>query len=122
MSKFDFREFLNLAWFLTNSDAICSKEAKSRSAVSRAYYAAFNKTRFFLKEWYGFSFSPNHEVHQEVIDDTLMIGLDEVAKELTALRGWRNQCDYDESVAGLADILYNAIDQAQQVIDSVAAY
>lgn len=122
MSQFNFEEFLNVAWFLKNSNLDCSKEAKSRSAVSRAYYAAFHKTRIYLIDWWGHSFSPNHEAHQEVIDDLVLVGLDEESKKLVTLRGWRNQCDYKESVAGLADMLTNAIDQAQEVIDSVAPY
>jgi uncharacterized protein (UPF0332 family) len=122
MYRFDFKEFLDVAQFLKNGEAYCSQEAKSRSAVSRAYYSAFHKTRIFLKEWYGFSYSESREVHQEVIDDIVTVGLEEVSKELTLLRGWRNQCDYDESVPGLADILDKAIDQAQQVINDVAPY
>jgi uncharacterized protein (UPF0332 family) len=121
MSQFDFKEFLNVAWFLQNTDIACSREAKYRSAVSRAYYAAFKKTHIYLTQTYGLDFSKKCEVHQEVIDEIARFD-DDVSKQLNALRGWRNQCDYDENVSGLAVMLINATDQAQQVIDFVAPY
>jgi len=88
--------------------------------VSRAYYAAFQKTYILLKDEYGLPFSEKCEVHQQVIDEISHFD-DTVSKQLNALRGWRNQCDYSKSVKGLADMLTNALDQAQQIIDFVSS-
>ena len=53
--RFDWREFLDLAYFWGRGDTRYSQESAYRSAVSRAYYAAFcyacNNERVYSHRW-----------------------------------------------------------------------
>ena len=60
MPAFDWKQYLDLARDLSQpmtSDA-GTREARLRSAVSRAYYAAFCHARNYSRDW--LNFQPNH--------------------------------------------------------------
>lgn len=65
-------------------------EAVSRSAISRAYYAAFLHTR----DKAGIT-EKSGAVHQLTIDFCYNIGCDKAAQKLDNLRLERNRADYD---------------------------
>lgn len=67
-----------------------TEEEKIRSAISRAYYAAFLSARNYagIKE-------KKPTVHQLTADHFLSAGMSAVANRLNELRTSRNQADYD---------------------------
>jgi len=65
-SSFDPRGFLRLADRLLN-DTKYEKEARIRTTISRAYYAAFLSAMKKLQEL-GFSFRDVHRLHRDVIE------------------------------------------------------
>lgn len=89
----DGRDFLLVANDLLAGDT----EAKWRSAVSRAYYAAFHAARKFLTAC-GFSVPRAHVAHSY---DWLRLAntgeptTESAASGLNVLRGKRNQADYE---------------------------
>lgn len=87
------REFLTLALELQTH----TSEAAWRTAVSRAYYAAFHAARRLLKSW-GFQIGQADHAHVGVTRRLAIAGipkLDTVARELAELRSKRNAADYD---------------------------
>src|SRR4051794_14520887 len=77
--------------------------AHNRSAISRAYYAAFHVALMHLRA-NGFTFSKSDSRHNEVsrhllwCDDKLVKA---IGSELSDFRGVRNKADYDLEVAEL---------------------
>ncbi len=70
--------------------------AEHRSAMSRAYYAAFHVAAALLREWH-FKVPENADGHGEVQDLLTDSGdprMMQVASELGTLRTKRNQADY----------------------------
>ena len=114
---FDWREYLNLARSLSGQSGVTyAPEAAHRSAVSRAYYAAFCHARNYAEAHLGFVPSKQYEDHGRLrhhLEQQRMAG---PARELDRLRQSRNRCDYDEQVRGLAGLVTSAIEQADSVI------
>jgi len=112
---FDFRDYLPLARTLDSM----ATEAARRSAVSRAYYAAFCHARDYAARHLGFT--PSYDVndhwrlreHLRSRHETKRTG---IASGLDSLRTWRNECDYDAQVSNLASQVTDAIRVAQQII------
>lgn len=97
-------------------------EAKSRCAISRAYYAAFRKARNHLRDKDG---QPSTAIlhgntHQNVINlFNMSSDLDRqmIAQFLRDLRSARNKADYDDTVPNLPGLTMTALLQSEQVID-----
>jgi uncharacterized protein (UPF0332 family) len=99
MINFDWLLYLELSDFLISSGY--SKQIPSgsenfyRSAISRAYYGAFDKIRTEL-EYKGFKFSQAN-VHSQVIEWLISqsnLGIKAIGRELDFLRRERNRADY----------------------------
>jgi hypothetical protein len=98
-------------------------EASKRSAVSRAYYGAFNVARRWLEahdmpidnrgahERVWRTFRAAHRATLETKEKWHMIG--ELGGELRALR---NQVDYADVVPGLYGQAFDAVDTAERII------
>lgn len=90
----DGREFLPCAERLAAS----SSAADLRSAVSRAYYAAFHAALAFFRSC-GIRFSKNspaaHEKIPDCLDNSNIPDAVAVGRMLRSLRGSRNIADYD---------------------------
>lgn len=119
--SFDWLEYLNLAQQLAGqATKPSSQEAKLRSAVSRAYYAAFCKARNHLRGE-GHSI-PRFKPHRYVIDQFLD-SPDRVSKRIGAhldrLRKDRNKADYDDRVVRLSDMTRKALKLADHAIIGV---
>ena len=74
-----------------------STAAEIRSAVSRAYYAAFHVAAGILREM-GFSISTAARGHADVTDRLMGSGHDDVVRigrDIQDLRTMRNKADYD---------------------------
>lgn len=89
----DSREFLVLSDELSQR----SEEASWRTAASRAYYAAFHRTRDFLTSL-GFQTRRSDQAHAGLyrrLSCTKRNELNEASRLLMDLRGLRNAADYD---------------------------
>ena len=95
--------------------------AAQRSAVSRAYYAAFGHTRKYAADHLGFEARNDPDDHGR-LKHFLNKGKTKVlATRLDRLRQWRNACDYDdEPDPDLPGLVASAIAEAQKVIDLLA--
>jgi uncharacterized protein (UPF0332 family) len=87
------RDFLNLANDLT----IGSSEAEWRTAVSRAYYAAFHVARKLLTQC-GFAVPQAEQAHGYLwlqLCNAGHVDLAKAGRDLGRLRSYRNLADYD---------------------------
>lgn len=120
--SFDWREFLNLARLLKDEPyAKCNKESAYRTAVSRAYYAAFCHARNYARDNQGYKPSYDDEDHKNIREHYRMVKMYTIARFLDHLRLWRNTCDYDDVITDdegrNINILTNvAVDRAQKVL------
>lgn len=118
---FDWNEFLALARDLQGrSGAGYSDEAANRTAVSRAYYAAFGRMRLFAENRLGFRSQGTADDHVRLVQhlqgDPLWI---RSASILRRLRRWRNQCDYASDVRGLQNVVAAAIRDADRILQQI---
>src|SRR5437879_2622057 len=91
------RDFLSIARIL----ASMSEESAWRSAVSRAYYAAFHAVRDFL-ESLGFALPPDEKAHAYLwlrLQNCGDSALENAGKTLNFLRRHRTQADYNLQVS-----------------------
>jgi hypothetical protein len=119
---FDWREYLNLARFL-GGQKNCKYDAEAglRSAVSRAYYAAFCHARNYAQTNHAFRPTTGGGVHSELIDHYHSRELATIANELDTLRKWRNQCDYDDLIneTGFHVLVGSAMRRASRIIEQL---
>src|SRR6266849_725492 len=103
--SFDWSNYLDLARELQRQGAVhSSKEAELRSAISRAYYAAFCKARNYLRDRRHLTLSRGAEAHSEVQDEFQLSPdrrFKEIGENLNRLRTFRNRADYNDVFAGL---------------------
>lgn len=88
---FDWGTYLDLADDLA---APGRDEAAGRSAISRAYYAAFHAGRDYL-DGTGRSVSRGAGAHGEVIERVGAVAPD-ISQALRRLHGWRKAADYED--------------------------
>jgi uncharacterized protein (UPF0332 family) len=87
------RDFLTVA----NALAVAPTEAEWRSAISRAYYAAFHSAREFLTRL-RFRVPAGEQAHAYLwlrLSNTSDLKADSIGRLLRDLRGRRNNADYD---------------------------
>ncbi len=94
-----------------------SSEATKRTAVSRAYYAAFCFLRNHEEQKRGFKPKQTPRVHRDLIDHLKAMGDDEIAGNLDNLRSHRNICDYDDKIENLDRIVASAFEIAKNILD-----
>ena len=121
---FDWREFLSLAedlgdGALGTSVTIIRDEAAYRSAVSRAYYAAFCHARTYAVQHLGFRPSNTPRDHGRLAAHFMTHGHPWVWRYLDNLRDRRNMCDYDAIVPNLASEVRVALREAALVISAL---
>jgi uncharacterized protein (UPF0332 family) len=117
----DARDFLEVAWDLVGG----AREAEWRTAVSRAYYAAFHTARDLLTEC-GFTAPQAEQAHAYLWLPLANCGHPDVQSagvKLNFLRQIRNRADYDIQraldQATATDPLHRAA-EIVQVLDSLA--
>jgi uncharacterized protein (UPF0332 family) len=114
---FDWTEFLELAKSLVGqSNRGYSQEAADRSAVSRAYYAAFCCARNYAEAQLGFKRKETAMDHRALCDFLKNQGKVQVAADLTRLRQWRNDCDYEDQGPNIRAIVVSALSTASQIV------
>ena len=109
------RDFLTVAIALSAGAA----EAEWRSAISRAYYAAFHTAREFLIRL-RFRVPAGEQAHAHLwlrLSNTGDVKSDAIGRLLRDLRGRRNNADYDSSRPRTKS---NAIDAANDARDLIA--
>ena len=114
---FDWAEFLTLAKELAQRP----EEASLRSAVSRAYYAAFGKARAFLQAE-GVSFVSDASDHA-LVWEAFRSSSDDVRYYIgvdgTGLRNSRNRADYDAEVSDIQARAQRAVRKAEDIFNSL---
>jgi len=92
-----------------------------RSAISRAYYAAFIKARNYLQEREGLTI-PTKNSHQYVINqfrDSPDNMREKIGNRLEVLRVYRNQADYDNTFPDLADRTKESLTLGRRIISGL---
>lgn len=124
--SFEWSEYLTLAQELVLQSKNSSiSEAWLRSAISRAYYAAFRGARNHLRDKESKTLAEllRGNTYQNVID--LFAGLHGRSKNITYLmisqflrdlRSMRNKVDYDDTVKNLPGLATSALAQAESVM------
>ncbi len=118
---FDWKEYLIVAQFLNKhlEKRPFSKEAAQRSGVSRAYYAAYCYARNKARDTQNFVPKKGAEDHGRLRDHFRRRKNFVIANILDELRQWRNQCDYDDSVENLDQLINAAIQNAEDIINKL---
>jgi uncharacterized protein (UPF0332 family) len=114
---FDWKEFLGLAKLLQGNLGL-PVEAAKRSAVSRAYYAAFCYARSYAEKYLGFQRekSPSgHSLLRKFLGSKISGGKD-IEDKFRDLHEWRKLCDYEDTVDDLDIMVDNAITTAEEII------
>ncbi len=118
--KFDWSGYFDLAnelALINTSDSAKIREAKLRSAISRAYYAAFCLARNYLRDYLNDprlskaridDFNEHQYVAEEFkIFDSRNKKMIEIGKNLSRLRALRNKADYDDVFSDRINKLQN---------------
>ena len=121
---FDWSEYFKLAQELAGRPvSLANEEAKLRSSISRAYYAAFCKARNYLRDIEGHLIPSGADVH-EYVRVEFKRSPDKLRKkigwELDQLRIGRNRADYQDSVTGLASTATMSLRLTQDVISTIS--
>jgi uncharacterized protein (UPF0332 family) len=108
---------LSLAKSLASSGE--KDEARLRSSISRAYYAAFCTARNHLRDE-EHKIIPDENVHSYVINQLYCLGKRsngrKLALELRRLRNHRNRADYDDSISGLSSMSQDALIRSERIV------
>ena len=129
--RFEWSEYLNLAQELaaTNSDSLANREAKLRSAISRAYYSTFCLARNYLRdiEKDRTFFRKNRDIneHQYVAEEfiyhpTKMKNMVKIGENLSRLRELRNKADYEDTIFNLQKEARTALKLAKNIISALS--
>src|SRR6266851_2866953 len=114
---FDWLEYLSLARELVvQSTGTSSQEARLRSAISRAYYAAFKMAFAYLRARDSSIVFVRTDIHTYVLERFKYnpdLAHREVGVNLDRLRRERNKADYDDSIDRLPDTTAKALIQAE---------
>ena len=96
---FDWKEYLELSRFLLRQGGSAgNQEAFLRSAVSRAYYAAFCHTRNYARSQLGFRSRDDADDHGALRQRLKKGKMRGISDKLQQLREWRNDCDYKDEL------------------------
>lgn len=113
---FDWSEYLMVAQSLSQGTVCNSVEAARRSAVSRAYYAAYGHARRYATRRLTFTPSRSADDHWRLCEYLAEKRYEDLANDLEELRRWRNQCDYDDTVGALEGLVSASLKGARNII------
>ncbi len=118
--SFDWTEYLALAQDLAGQRVTPpTVEAKLRSAISRAYYAAFCKARNHLRDREGHLIPDTGKAHG-IVSDLFQRSPHRPRKKIGAnlnrLRENRRKADYDDFIRNLPNITSKALRQSEQIV------
>ena len=122
--SFDWAEYLALAQELAGRETTPpTQEARLRSAVSRAYYAAFCKARNHLRDEEASAIPATGEAHR-VVWEQFKGSSDRVRKEIGTngdrLREDRRKADYEDTITNLSSLTSKALARGMQIISRLS--
>lgn len=116
---FAWRDFLEVARGLIDSSPP-PLEATMRTAVGRAYYAAFGEARTYAVANFGYTPVGNDREHRELSESFKVRGkFSWAASTLGQLRLSRNQCDYDNEAGDVAAMARASLARAEKLISQL---
>jgi len=124
--SFNWSDYLTLAKSLAKqeSDPLLSDEAYKRTAISRAYYAAFHSALNFASSSEGFSPTGRGEDHIRLIrhfqKSTDRPG-QSIGANLNRLRDNRRRADYDNIVRKLDKLTRKALRTADNILFTLSS-
>jgi len=118
--SFDWSEYLTIARFLAEDGIVATAGGARRSAVSRAYYAAYGHARSHASRNLGFVPHRRADDHERLCDHLETHRHPDEADTLRELRRWRNRCDYNDSVGALEGLVAASIAGAGEIITRLA--
>lgn len=121
--SFDWSEYLNLARRLAGTPENPANEAELRSAISRAYYAAFIQARNFLRDRDNLKI-PRKNTHEYVINlfrDNSDKVRKKIGERLRRLRDFRNEADYEDRAIKLAPNSKESLTLARRIISGLGS-
>lgn len=122
LMSFNWSDYLTLAQQLAGKANISSsQESRLRSAISRAYYAAFIQARNYLRDRMGISI-PLKNTHQFVISqfqNNTDPRYQEIGTGLRILRSERNRADYKDTVPRLPIVTRQTLRLAAKLISDL---
>ena len=124
--SFDWTDLLTLAEALkSDPNSPGPREASLRSAISRAYYAAFCVARNFGRDRGEFTPTGTGADHG-LVRGHFLLSSDrtrrKIGADLDRLRDSRNKADYDDVLVGRpAPLAQSSIDRARNVLTSVSS-
>ncbi len=119
---FEWRAFLDLAGDLhKQASQAPNQEAFLRTALSRAYYAAFCYARNYARDWLGFRPRNDPDDHGHLREHLKRRRRRGDSDRLGRLRQWRNECDYfdDLTFGDLELAVKTALTEAAYVLTSL---
>ncbi|HEY9630086.1 MAG TPA: hypothetical protein V6C84_22560 [Coleofasciculaceae cyanobacterium] len=123
--SFNWEEYLHLAEELTGiANSIAGEEARLRSTISRAYYAAFIRARNYLRIHLDIDLPRNGDVHRyvrEYFDRSSNELHRMIANDLARLRISRNRADYDDIMTQLPVLARMSLKLAARVLANLDA-
>jgi uncharacterized protein (UPF0332 family) len=119
--NFNWSDFLTLARELVGRKVrpYDSREAKARSAISRAYYAAFIEARNFLRDKEGKEASATDHPHAFVIDNfrkNTNPTRRRIGDKLDELRRYRRYADYQDRLYDIPKRVNISLQLADEII------
>ena len=115
--SFDWSDYLDLAQDLfTQSANAPYTDASLRSAISRAYYAAYHKARTRLYDKWGIAVPADASAHSAVRREFKQKNQKLIATTLDRMRIDRNKADYNDAVVNLSITAKENLRRANQVI------
>ena len=123
--SFDWSEYLNTARELAGqATALASDEAKKRSAISRAYYAAFCSARNHLRDKEHDQSIPVGGDAHGYVRKQFKTSKDKVRREigedLARLVAKRNLADYDDTIERLEGETHLVLNWSQEVLSDLS--
>jgi uncharacterized protein (UPF0332 family) len=120
-SSFAWEDYLSIATTLLNDTTV--PEAALRSAVSRAYYAAFNIARLYLREDGRLKLLTQPNAHRAVwaeLRDSEHPIESSLGHAGFRMRSFRNRADYDDNYPRLHHDAVVAISAARNLVAQIA--
>ncbi|MCY7274762.1 MAG: HEPN domain-containing protein [Phormidesmis sp. CAN_BIN44] len=118
--SFDWGQYLTLAEELSRkSTTPANLEARQRTAISRAYYAAFVSARNYLRDYKKLPIPQTGEAHRDVAQQFRLNAETSnrtIADNLRRLRLYRNQADYTDKFPGLTATTEIVLELSEEVI------
>lgn len=120
--NFDWNEYLYLAKELSgDKDYLSNKEARERSAISRAYYSAIIQARAKVCLINGEKF-PRKNTHAWTIGKFISHANPQaksIGSRLKRLKKRRERADYDDHIRNRESELRSALLEAEKLIDEI---